>query len=103
MNATADICGDGHCASLDEVIALLRSAIARLQPGTASEHVPDDTPLLQGGFNLDSVVLIELITDLERRLGFEFLETDLRTRTFASLRSLAQVIVLRLGARSDTR
>ena len=74
-----------------------------LSPGTVSAHHSDDTPLLEGGFDLDSVALIELITDLEKQLGFEFLEADLRARTFASLRALAQVIILRLGTRPDSR
>jgi acyl carrier protein len=102
MSARPDVCLGG-IPSLDEVIALVRSRIALLAPGAVSEHESDDTPLLQGGFDLDSVALIELITDLEKRLGFEFLEADLRTRTFASLRALAQVIILRLSTRPDSR
>jgi acyl carrier protein len=102
MSASPDICLDSSCASLDEVIVLLRRSIAALQPGATPEPLPDDAPLLRDGFNLDSVTLIELIADLEKRLGFEFLESDLRTRTFASLRSLAQVIVLRLRAHMET-
>jgi acyl carrier protein len=102
MSASPDICRDATCVSLDEVITLLRRSIAALQPGVTPELFPDDAPLLQDGFGLDSVTLIELIADLEKRLGFEFLESDLRMRTFASLRSLAQVIVLRLRARVET-
>ena len=102
MSPSTDTGADPQGASVEEIVALLKRLIAELQPGIAPESVQEDVPLVEGGLDLDSVAVIELITDMERRLGFEFLETDLRMRTFRSLTTLAEVIVLRLRCRERT-
>lgn len=68
-------------------------------------HPPTPTPdpqlaLLDGGLNLDSVKVIELVAALEERLDFQFEDADLRTRSFQTVGSLAAVVAARLGVAS---
>lgn len=50
-------------------------------------------PLLEGGLMLDSMVLFELITLIEKRYGVVFSTENLNTAVFANLTVLAQNIV----------
>ena len=54
-------------------------------------------PLAEGGLDLDSVALLELIASLEERLEFQFDESDLRTSSFRTVGSLSAVVAARLG------
>ena len=103
MSPRADIRTDCETAAEDEIVSQLAQVIVELRPGTQPADVSAEASLLDGGLNLDSVALIELITAIEKRMGFEFLQTDLRTRTFASLRTLAHVVLLRMRTRAEAR
>ena len=88
--------------TIDAVTAMLRECIAAGNPANpTTAGIDEHTPLLDGGIGLDSIMIVELISDIERRLGFEFHESDLRTNSFQSLRTLAQVIVARLQNTGD--
>jgi acyl carrier protein len=83
---------------VDDVVATLKlSLVAAPDLHLTLADIDEHAALFEGGLGLDSVMLIELITDIETRLKFEFLEEDLRMRSFKSLRTLAQVIVERLA------
>jgi acyl carrier protein len=70
-------------------------------PALRAAPAPDPAlPLVDGGLELDSVALVELIAALEERLEFQFHDTDLRTQSFRTLGSLAAVVAARLGVRS---
>ena len=61
------------------------------------DQIADDEQLVDGGLNLDSIVIVELIGVLETKFNFQFQDADLRTATFANLASLAEVIAKRAG------
>jgi acyl carrier protein len=88
---------DRRVPAIDDVVAMLRQSIAAGQAANLTgADIDENAPLLEGGVGLDSVMLIELITDIECRLGFEFLDSDLRTKSFQTVQTRAQVIVARL-------
>jgi len=75
------------------IVATLKSILANdLDLNLDIEAIDEKAPMLEDGMNLDSVVIVELIALVEERFGFEFADEDLRTASFASLESLAQVI-----------
>lgn len=60
------------------------------------DHIADDAALTDGGLNLDSIVIVELIALIESKFNFQFDDADLRTSTFANLKALAAVIAKRI-------
>jgi acyl carrier protein len=86
--------------SLGTVMAELKSILSEALRVPA-DQIDEHASLLAEGVGLDSVALVEFICEVEQRLGFEFLESDLRVRTFESLTALAHVVLARLtlGAR----
>ena len=82
-----------HPAALAEIITTLRHMLVQeLDVRLTAEKVTDDVPLLERGLGLDSIVLYEFITLIEKRFGFEFADQSLDTRVFANLTVLAQHI-----------
>jgi acyl carrier protein len=80
-----------HPAVLAEIItALRRMLVEELDVRLTAEMVTDDVPLLERGLGLDSIVLYEFITLIEKRFGFEFADQSLDTKVFANLTVLAQ-------------
>jgi len=79
--------------ALAEIIATLRRMLVEeLDVRLTAELVTDDVPLLERGLGLDSIVLYEFITLIEKRFGFEFADQSLDTKVFANLTILAQHI-----------
>lgn len=71
----------------------LRNLIAdKLDANIAFDAIGADMPLLEGGLKLDSLAIVELITQIEGTFGFEFAEGDLNMDVFASVRRLAELI-----------
>jgi acyl carrier protein len=56
------------------------------------DEIDDKVPLLSGGLHLDSIVIVELISLIEDRFGFEFDDSDLNLESFRNLTTLAGVI-----------
>lgn len=82
-----------HTAALAEIIETLRRMLVEeLDVRLTAELVTDDVALLERGLGLDSIVLYEFITLIEKRFGFEFADHSLDTKVFASLTVLAQHI-----------
>jgi acyl carrier protein len=82
-----------HTALLADIIATLRHMLVEeLDVRLTAEAVTDDVPLLERGLGLDSIVLYEFITLIEKRFGFEFADQSLDTNVFANLTVLAQHI-----------
>lgn len=82
-----------HTPVLAEIIATLRHILVEeLDVRLTAEMVTDDVPLLEHGLGLDSIVLYEFITLIEKRFGFEFADQSLDTKVFANLTVLAQHI-----------
>jgi acyl carrier protein len=85
--------GSRHPPVLAEIIATLRyMLVEELDVRLTAEAVTDDVPLLEQGLGLDSIVLYEFITLIEKRFGFEFADQSLDTKVFANLSVLAQHI-----------
>jgi acyl carrier protein len=83
--------------SIGTVVAELKSILSE------ALRVPEDqidermSLLGEGVGGLDSVMLVEVICEVEQRLGFEFRESDFRVRSFESVTALAHVILARLA------
>jgi acyl carrier protein len=81
-------------ASVTRIVAELQKMIAHDLDTRIEEHAIDPgVPLLEGGLMLDSMVLFELITLIEKRYGVAFSTDNLRSDVFATLEVLAQNIV----------
>jgi acyl carrier protein len=76
-----------------EVLAILKSILVDdLNVELDPVKIDALTPLFEDGLNLDSIVIIELITQVEQRFDIEFADVDLRMSTFENLRALVKVI-----------
>ncbi len=56
------------------------------------EDLDDTAPLFEDGLALDSVILVELISFIEKRFSIELRDDTLNMDTFRNLQSLAKVI-----------
>jgi acyl carrier protein len=89
----------GSIAEADDVATTLKSILVdEMELGLDAGQVTATVPLLEDGLNLDSIVIVELISVVEHRFGFEFQDEDLRTSSFENLEALAQVIEKRTVA-----
>jgi acyl carrier protein len=88
-----------HRASdADTILTALRHILVdELNVALPIERVDADAPLQD--LNMDSVALIELMSAVEARFDFTFVDADLVPSTFASLRALSKVIAERLRSR----
>jgi acyl carrier protein len=83
---------------LEDIVAALKHSLAETEGfHGAADEIDAEVTLLEGGLDLDSITIVELIGRIEARFEFQFADTDLRTRSFASLRALAQVVLRRLS------
>ncbi len=56
------------------------------------EDLDETAPLFEEGLALDSVILVELISFIEKRFNIELRDETLNMETFKNLQSLAKVI-----------
>ena len=56
------------------------------------EELDETLPLFEEGLALDSVILVELISFIEKRFNIELRDDALNMETFRNLQSLAKVI-----------
>lgn len=90
--------------AIDPVIDRLRRIVADdLDVNLSYDEVDPTVPLFEEGLALDSVVLVELISFVERRFGIELRDDALNMETFETLETLARVVhrELRLQARAQ--
>jgi acyl carrier protein len=81
------------------ILAELTKIIAHeLDVRIDEEDIDATVPLLEGGLMLDSMVLFELITVVEKRYGVTFPTEDLSTEMFANLTVLAEHIAAMMAA-----
>ena len=66
-------------------------------------EIDQDTPLFEGGLDLDSFTVMELITLIEERLDLVFAEEDLEPENFATLASLEALLAAKLAAQGSRR
>ncbi|HWM95354.1 MAG TPA: phosphopantetheine-binding protein [Thermoanaerobaculia bacterium] len=76
-----------------QIVTELKRIIADdLDVNLKFDEIDDKVPLLGAGLHLDSVVIVELISLIEDRFGFEFDDSDLNLESFRNLTTLAGVI-----------
>ena len=76
-----------------ETAATLKSIlVGEMDLGLEAEKVTLTVPLFEGGLDLDSIVIVELISIVEDRFGIVFEDEDLRTSSFENISILAAVI-----------
>ena len=79
---------------IEETLEKLRQLVAeRLDINRPLDEIGADVPILGGGLNLDSLALVGLVSATEQVFEIEFGEGELNMDSFASLRSLAKVVV----------
>ena len=85
---------------IEDTLEKLRRLVAeQLDINRRLDEIDADVPILGGGLNLDSLALVGLVSLTEQCFEIEFGEDELNMDSFASLRSLAKVIV-KLRAKS---
>jgi acyl carrier protein len=85
-------------ADTDSVIQTLKAILAAKVAGDLdADEISDEEPLMDGGLNLDSIGIVELIGLVETEFDFQFQDSDLRTATFENVTTLADVISSRLN------
>lgn len=84
----------GDRDAVQTIVTALKEMIAHELDVRIDEKAIDPTvPLLEGGLMLDSMVLFELITLIEKRYGIAFPTENLNSEVFANLTVLSQYIV----------
>ena len=77
----------------DQVLEKVKRIVAEdLDVNLAYEEVDETAPLFEEGLGLDSVILVELISFIEKRFNIELGDEALNMETFKNLQSVAHVI-----------
>ena len=85
-------------ANVDRIISSLKQILVHdLNVGLKIDEIDPDASLEQD-LKIDSVTMVELISAIETRFEFSFLDSDLVTQTFSNLRVLAGVIARRIAS-----
>ena len=83
----------------DQVLEGIKRIIAEdLELGIDYQDLTPTVPLFEDGLALDSVVLVELISFIEKRFEIVLPDDLLTVDTFKDLQSVAQVVGARLAA-----
>jgi acyl carrier protein len=94
----------GHGVHPDPVIDKLRRIVADdLDVNLTYDEVDPTVPLFEEGLALDSVVLVELISFVEKRFRIELRDDALDMETFETLETLARVIRRELQLRLEVQ
>lgn len=77
----------------DQVLEQVKRIVAEdLDVNLAYDEIDDTVPLFEEGLALDSVILVELISFIEKRFNIELRDDVLNMETFHNLQSVARVI-----------
>ena len=77
----------------DQVLEQIKRIVVEdLDVNLTYEDLDETVPLFEEGLALDSVILVELISFIEKRFGIELGDEALNTETFKNLQSIARVI-----------
>lgn len=89
----------------DDVVSYIKQDLLLDRLGLASsgatlQAIGDDTPLMDGGFSVDSVDALDLLVGVERKFGLELpeLSSDFIRRTCKDVRSLADYVMASAAA-----
>jgi acyl carrier protein len=77
----------------DQVLEQIKRIVVEdLDVNLTYEDLDETVPLFEEGLALDSVILVELISFIEKRFDIELGDEALNTETFKNLQSIARVI-----------
>lgn len=78
--------------------------VEEMQLNVIREEIPDNYSLLEGGLALDSILIAELLSRIEDRLGLQFDDRVLQAKLFNNLSLLADFVAQEhLAAHSNVR
>ena len=82
---------------MDTIVGAVKAILVNeLRVAVSIEDIDVDASL--DDLDVDSVAMIELISAVEARFDFMFLDSDLVSSSFASIRALCEVIAKRIHA-----
>ncbi len=82
----------------EQVVERIKKIVVEdLDVNLAYEDLDETVPLFEEGLGLDSVVLVELISFIEKRFNIELGDQALNMETFQNLQSVARVIAAQLA------
>jgi len=85
--------------SSEQVIEKIKRIVVEdLDVNLKYDDLDETTPLFEEGLGLDSVVLVELISFIEKRFNIQLGDEALNMDTFKNLRSVAQVVSQQMAA-----
>lgn len=70
--------------------------IRHVRTGNTARPILAETPLLEGGLELDSIGLLDAIIDIENQCGVTLREEDLTLETLASFGNFVHHIEIRI-------
>lgn len=77
----------------DQVLEQIKRIVVEdLDVNLKYEDLDETVPLFEEGLALDSVILVELISFIEKRFDIQLGDEALNTETFRNLQSIARVI-----------
>jgi acyl carrier protein len=79
-----------------------RIVVEDLDVNLKYEDLDETVPLFEEGLALDSVILVELISFIEKRFGIVLADEALNMETFQNLQSVARVISEQLEQQNKT-
>lgn len=94
MSAESGADGVGEAVGLDAVKAVV---VETLGIEDRADALQADTPLFGALPELDSLAVLELVTELERRFDLTVDDDDITADTFETLGSLAAFVEAKLG------
>jgi acyl carrier protein len=71
----------------------------RIEDRTPADFA-DDQPLLEGDLGIDSIDILQLILEIERRFGIKLVEGEFDGGAWRTIRTLAAAVDARVAARS---
>lgn len=77
-----------------------RILVEDLEVGIAPDEIADDFPLMEGGLALDSILIAELIAQIENRFGLQFDDQVFDEELFENLSALGGFVWGRLTAKA---
>ena len=84
----------------EQVVEKIKQIVVEdLDTNLTYEDLDETVPLFEEGLGLDSVVLVELISFIEKRFHIEMGDEALNMETFKNLQSVARVICEQLAAK----
>lgn len=82
----------------DQVLERVKRIVVEdLDVNLRYEDLDETVPLFEEGLALDSVILVELISFIEKRFNIELRDEALNMETFQNLQSVARVIRTQLA------